>query len=183
MLRRVRSRFQTTQRIHTAGNDVRKPGISQEPQISLSQYTYDTLDNITGVTQNAQSGTPQSRSFAYDGFGRLTSESNPETGTSSYVYDSNTVGDLYTKHDASGVIITYTHGAFHRLLTANVGSSFCRNFLYDLANAHSGANYANGRIAKAYTTNCGSDVLPAFRTSPSMISDEGKGNKHVGEQA
>jgi hypothetical protein len=27
------------------------------------------------------------------------------------------------------------------------------------------------------------DVLPAFRTSPSMISDEGKGNKHVGEQA
>jgi RHS repeat-associated protein len=27
------------------------------------------------------------------------------------------------------------------------------------------------------------DLLPVFRTSPSMISDEGKGNKHVGEQA
>jgi len=29
----------------------------------------------------------------------------------------------------------------------------------------------------------GSDLLPAFRTGPSMIPDEGKANKHVGEQA
>jgi len=46
----------------------------------LTKYTYDALGRITQVSLNAQ-GTPQTRTFAYDGLGRTTSETNPENGT------------------------------------------------------------------------------------------------------
>lgn len=53
-----------------------------------TKYTYDVLDNLTGVTQNAQSASTQSRTYTYDALHRLKSEANPETGTVSYTYDS-----------------------------------------------------------------------------------------------
>jgi hypothetical protein len=41
----------------------------------LTTYTYDALGRMLGVPQNAQkNGTPQTRSFAHDWLGRLTSE-------------------------------------------------------------------------------------------------------------
>jgi YD repeat-containing protein len=44
-------------------------------------YTYDSLDNLTGVTPAIGSG----RSFVYDSLGRLTHACNPEAGTSGTV--------------------------------------------------------------------------------------------------
>jgi len=50
--------------------------------VFLTNYTYDALNHLTGVTQNAQpNGTPQSRSYSYDAMTVLTSETNPESGT------------------------------------------------------------------------------------------------------
>lgn len=53
----------------------------------FTSYSYDVLDNITGVTQGTQT-----RTYAYDGLGRMTSERNPETSQSawSYTFDSDT---------------------------------------------------------------------------------------------
>ena len=46
-----------------------------------TKYAYDTLGNVKTVSQNAQLTSIQSRSFAFDALGRLTSETNPEAGT------------------------------------------------------------------------------------------------------
>ena len=57
----------------------------------LTKYTYDALGNMLTVSQNSQpGGNSQPRSFVYDMLGRLTSETNPESGTKTYVYDTAT---------------------------------------------------------------------------------------------
>jgi len=58
----------------------------------LTIYSYDTLDNLTTVSQGSQT-----RSFAYDSLKRLSSASNPESGTINYSYDNN--GNLTSKTD------------------------------------------------------------------------------------
>jgi YD repeat-containing protein len=50
----------------------------------LTQYTYDALDNLTTVAQGVQT-----RTFVYDSLNRLTSATNPESGTVTYTYDNN----------------------------------------------------------------------------------------------
>jgi len=56
-------------------------------------YSYDALDDLTGVTQSAQQ-----RSFVYTSLGRLQSAQNPESGTVSYTWD--LTGNLATRADA-----------------------------------------------------------------------------------
>jgi RHS repeat-associated protein len=67
-------------------------------------YAYDALDDLVSVVQ----GTTHNRSFVYDSLKRLTSSTNPETGTTpvSYAYDAN--GNLVTKTDARGTVINYS---------------------------------------------------------------------------
>ena len=71
-------------------------------------YEYDSLDNLTKVTQ----GTQMQRTFAYDSLKRLTSASNPENGTVSYQYDNN--GNLLVKKDAREVFIHFSYDALNR---------------------------------------------------------------------
>jgi RHS repeat-associated protein len=76
------------------------------------------IDAAATVTQGAQS-----RSFVFDGMGRMTSETTPEAGTVSYQYNSY---DMMTqKTDARGVITNYTYDAINRKTQAsyNVGTS------------------------------------------------------------
>jgi YD repeat-containing protein len=87
-----------------------------------TKYTYTPLGQITGVTQNAQSSTgqTQTRSYTYDLIGRLIAETNPESGNTNYVYDTNSVcgtynGDLVSKTDANGAQTCYHYDALHRL--------------------------------------------------------------------
>jgi RHS repeat-associated protein len=63
-------------------------------------YAYDALDNLTGVAQG-----DQSRTFGYDGLGRLLSATNPESGTTTYGYDNN--GNLISRTDAAGAATCY----------------------------------------------------------------------------
>lgn len=67
-----------------------------------TSYAYDTLNNLTTVTQGAQT-----RTFTYSSLSRLLSATNPESGTINYGYDSN--GNLTSKTDARSIITTYTY--------------------------------------------------------------------------
>ena len=72
--------------------------VSEDGISATTCYSYDALDNLTAVRQKATNCTGgQLRTFAYDSLGRLTSATNPESGTASYTYDGN--GNLLTKSD------------------------------------------------------------------------------------
>ena len=129
-----------------------------------TKYSYDILNHVIGVTQNAQStGSQQTRTYAYDDLGRMTSEANPESGTTTYTFDSDTTcgtykGDLVKKVDAVGNVICYKYDTLHRLTNTFVssgpyGSSTpYKYFVYDAATVN-GVAMANTktRIAEAYT--------------------------------
>ncbi len=133
-----------------------------------TKYTYDALNDLTGVTQNAQAvGSQQSRSYSYDGLGRLTSETTPEYSAAvTYTYDSDatcgsSAGDLVKKVDAVGNINCYSYDALHRMTSSSVSSgsyatvTAVRNFVYHGATVNSVAMaYPKTRLAEAYT--CGS---------------------------
>jgi len=137
-----------------------------------TEYTYDLLNDLTGVTQNAQasSGSQQTRTYTYDDLGRITSETNPETGTTAttYVYDSLTSdpacgtvtynGDLVKKVDQVGNTTCYAYDPLHRLTSvtypngsyASVTPS--RHLVYDSATVNGVAMaYPEARLAEAYT--------------------------------
>ena len=79
----------------------------------LTSYTYDTLDNLVGVSQvDPVTNFNQTRTFVYDSLKRLMSASNPEMVNPqgvqvpvSYQYDNN--GNLTQKTDARGVVTTF----------------------------------------------------------------------------
>jgi YD repeat-containing protein len=75
------------------------PGRSEVTAGYRTNYAYDALNNLVTVTQRVgTAGTLQTRSFVYDSLSRLTSETQPESGTVSYKFDEN--GNLVVKTDA-----------------------------------------------------------------------------------
>jgi RHS repeat-associated protein len=136
----------------------------------VTQYSYDILDNLIGVTQNAQSsGTHQTRTYAYDGVGRLISETNPESLSTTYTYDSDTTcgnspGDLVKKQDAVGNVICFSYDSLHRRTKATYSGPYAANtetryFVYDGATVNGVVmTNAKSRLAEAYT--CASSCTP-----------------------
>ena len=89
-------------------------GSSTTPSME-TDYSYDGLGDLVGVTQwGGPDGTSGQhlRSFVYDGLSRLTSASNPETGTVGYSYDS---ARLLSKTNARGIITTFSYDALSRI--------------------------------------------------------------------
>lgn len=143
-----------------------------------TKYTYDALGHILTVTQNAQAATAnqQTRSFVYDMLGRLISETNPESGTTAYVYDtepscggngsSTSNGDLLQRTDANGNQLCFYYDSLHRLTdvgNSNQALSHCRRFRYDNSAGYAGstkpAGLVNtlGRLIEAATDDCSTD--------------------------
>jgi RHS repeat-associated protein len=128
-----------------------------------TQYTYDVLGDLTGVTQNAQSGNKQTRSYSYDDLGRMTQEINPETGTTAYTYDTDSTcgtysGNLVKKADAVGNVTCFAYDALHRHTSVIVSSGPYapstpkKYFVYDLATVNSAVMVnVKARMAEAYT--------------------------------
>ena len=81
-----------------------------------TDYTYDVLNDLQSVTQKGGSGDiARNRVFLYDGFGRLTTAVNPETGNIAYSYDAN--NNVLAKIDSRGVTTSYIYDALNRLLS------------------------------------------------------------------
>jgi YD repeat-containing protein len=122
----------------------------------------------------------QTRTYVYDGLGRMISEANPESGTKTYVYDTDSTmcgngaatsnGDLVKTTDAANNCVTYYYDALHRLTDVgnnNQSVSHCKRFRYDNSAGYAGStkptglhNYY-GRLIEAATDYCvtGNDSL------------------------
>jgi RHS repeat-associated protein len=73
-----------------------------------TSYAYDTLSNLTTVTQGVQT-----RTFVYSSLSRMTSETNPEAGATSYEFDNN--GNPTKKTDSRGVSTHFVYDALNRV--------------------------------------------------------------------
>lgn len=121
-----------------------------------TDYIYNALDDLTYVNQKGTSGdTPRTRSFVYDSLSRLTSSTNPETGTIQYSYVTPgggiCAGDPSLpclKTDARGITLTYTYDSLNRT-TSGQGPGINYSYGYDsLSGAPSGSNNI-GRLVSA----------------------------------
>lgn len=136
-----------------------------------TKYTYNTRDEVTSVAQNSQAGASaqQTRTYAYDMLGRITSETNPEWNNFSnqysytYTYDTNATcgtsnGDLVKRVDAEGTVTCYAYDKLHRLTSVTYPSGTYSNtarkcFVYESATVNSvSMTNAKGHLAEAYTT-------------------------------
>jgi RHS repeat-associated protein len=148
------------------------PGKSCSPQLNtetgyLTEYSYNALGMLQTATQSANGAYAQGRSYTYDGLSRLTQESNPESGTVSYTYDSITSGnckgsypgDLVMKVDNIGNAICGQYDGLHRITSytypAGPYSSVtpAKTFVYDTTaeSCSVSPGYVIGRLADAYT--------------------------------
>lgn len=162
-----------------------------------TKYSYDALNNLIAVTQNAQSTSQQTRGYTFDAMSRLISETNPESGTTTYVFDTTgasscnggltSSGDLVRKVDANGTNTCYYHDSLHRLtdVGTNRGIDSCKRFRYDnttgvLGSIPSGVSVSNtkGRLAEAETDTCAWPI-----TQASIITDEWFSFTARGEQS
>jgi YD repeat-containing protein len=138
-----------------------------EPGSLVTNYFYDTLDNLLKVNQlgNASNGdTARTRTFNYDSLSRLLCSSNPEnstaacpaagtgafvTGTTGYAYDSN--GNVQAKTDARNITTSYLYDALNRVLgktfSSDPASTPASCYQYDLSSVANGI----GRLANAWT--------------------------------
>ena len=143
-----------------------------------TKYVFDALGDLTGMTQNAQAsaGSQQTRSYSFDGLGRMISETNPEIGPSSgpvavtYAYDSASGctgtynGDLVKKVDPQGTTICLTYDALHRNTSVTYSGGYAsvtstKTFVYDTATVNGvSMTNAKGRLAEAYTGSSGSKI-------------------------
>jgi RHS repeat-associated protein len=105
-------------------------------------YTYDALDDLTGVTQASS----RQRTFVYDSLSRLTSSTNPEANWSPT--NQTYVATTYS-YDADGNLINKTEPAQNQQASAQVTLTYCYDAL-------------NRMTAKGYTSQtCASGLLPS----------------------
>jgi hypothetical protein len=128
-------------------------------------YQYDVLGDLTKATVNYQAfgtGWEQPRTFTYDGLGRMKSDSYPESGTTTYTYDTDgtcgsSAGDKVRRYDQAGNVSCYHYDALHRLTQItypsgpNTGSMPIKNFFYDLDNWNYPISHPKGRLIGTQT--------------------------------
>ena len=76
-------------------------------------YTYDVMNHLTGVSMT-RSSTTQTRTFTYDPTTwRLSSQQQPESGTTSYTYNAD--GTVATKTDSKGQVTQWNYDTYQRV--------------------------------------------------------------------
>ena len=111
-----------------------------------TKFTYDTLDNVTQVTDPKALNT----NYTYNGFGDLTQLQSPDTGTTSYSYDA--AGNRKSQTDARGKVTNYVYDALNRLTSMTYPATAALNttYTYDAAQAScaAGETFSVGRLSK-----------------------------------
>ena len=133
-----------------------------------TDYSYDLLNNLIGVTQNGigSSSTPLTRSFTYDSLSRLLCASNPESstvpctaaamsaytpGTKGYEYDKN--GNVISTTDANGwTTISYGYDNNNRLISKVATSDADTNFVYGYDSGPNNIGHLTGVFGYFFNT-------------------------------
>jgi YD repeat-containing protein len=115
----------------------------------VTVYTYDEGDRLASVTQ----GTQASRQFFHDAAGLLTSETHPESGTTSYSYDARgnvikkvtPTASVSTSYDAAGRVVAVAQDVVNA--AAQTDQLLLQNFTYGTSGT------SNGRLQTAVRHN------------------------------
>lgn len=116
---------------------------------SATTYGYDVLDHVISINQQGQS-----RTFAFDGYGRLQSRTTPEQGTTSYSYFADDT--VQTLADARGAGSTFTYNGRHLVTAINysvpagVAATSNVSFVYDGAGNRTSMNDGLGSVSYGY---------------------------------
>jgi RHS repeat-associated protein len=108
-------------------------------------YTYSVTGNLTQVVQGVQT-----RTFAYDGLGRVIQETTPEAGTITISYTtggtpcSGDPSDICSRTDARGLTTTYSYDSQNRVIS-KANSAGTASYYYDQGGA---AAFAVGRLTE-----------------------------------
>ena len=133
-----------------------------------TDYSYSRLNNLIGVIQDGLgTETPRKRTFMYDSLSRLTSSSNPETGTVGYKYDFNS--NLHTRTDNRNVVTTYGYDQLNRLISRTYSVATPAScYQYDQSTyGLAGGNFV-GRLTNSWTQT--STTCPASPPATGMLS-------------
>lgn len=131
-----------------------------------TEYTYGPGDHLLTVKMDAR-GTPQSRTFDYDGLGFLRWESQPEAGATTYRYDAR--GHVLTRRgdSPSQFDLDYEYDSAERILnikgrdpwTGAAASLLLKEFEYGTANASTDLRLGKLTVARRYNYSPG---LPTY---------------------
>jgi RHS repeat-associated protein len=125
----------------------------------LTSYSYNTLGDLLSVSQGALN----QRSFSYDFASRLQTANNPESGTITYVYDTNPgscpsvtypfTGILASKLDARSVRTCYQYDGLDRVTQKNYSDGTPTAFFnFDQSSAYGvGLSYPIGHLTSQST--------------------------------
>ena len=127
-----------------------------------TNYQYNWQGQPVGVQQ--QGGTTDTtqwrqRSFAYDGAGRLISQTTPEAGTATFAYDNNGNVVRATNQNGSNNTTTSSYDALNRIISNAISGGPTYTYTYDGQDA-SGDTYGKGRLTG---TSNGSNVQTLYQ--------------------
>jgi len=114
-----------------------------------ADYRYDTSGRLTRVTQNdPQTGQSQIRAWTYDGLGRLTAISQPESGITTY--RNLDVNGKPWQTDYAGRVVNSVFDALGRVKSISAADgSVNQTFLYGDEGGASGHGLANNKLVQA----------------------------------
>ena len=126
----------------------------------LTSYVLDGLGRISQVTQGQQT-----RTFTFDETGRMVLETNPENGTTSYVYDIDVTGvcpavqygQLIKKTDAMGNITCFGYDGLNRM----VSKTYNDTVTDDVGLSYDSGTNGGGRLTEAWTCTAGTVPCPS----------------------
>jgi RHS repeat-associated protein len=131
---------------------------------STANYVYTALDQISSIDYEGQT-----RSFAYDGYGRLQTRTTPEQGATNYYYNSDDTTNYST--DARGVTSTFSYNGRHQVraisfsIPSGVAATPNVTIDYDGAGNRTSMTDSNGG-AVSYVYDSLSRVTSETRTLP-----------------
>ncbi|MFK2902251.1 RHS repeat protein, partial [Dyella jejuensis] len=120
-------------------------GSDTATQNTTTGFTLDSLDRLTQVTDPSNLNTINH----YDGLSDLTSQSSPDTGTTTRTFDA--AGNVLTRTDARGITATNTYDALNRLTSTSYPDTTQNvTYAYDEANSVTGCSASNpkGRLTR-----------------------------------
>ena len=110
-----------------------------------TSYAYTVLDKLATVTEGAQS-----RTYNYDGLGRLTSAALPETAGASTTFTYDSFNDVLTRTDPRSVVTTYGYDGLNRLsgitYTIPQGSGVAATASVSYTYGSNQSQFNNGRL-------------------------------------